>query len=154
MVRLVGFRTRNTCKSLQENWRSFFKRLARGKFRLEHGIGEAWKELDRFRLQVAWNSRIVFTGVLVEEGARIPKPFGFSYYDFDRDLYVAHLLPLNLIVWLWHEKIRYFLKMPPRDKAMWDAFMAGYKKGMERTQHGSIQIVSGWTDKDPFDEYK
>lgn len=154
MVRFIPPRFGKGSQSLQESWSSFFKRLARFDFQLKQGVGEVWKGLEHLRLQVTWYGKAVFSGHIIEEGALIPKPLGFAYYDFDRDCFIAHLLPINLIVWFWHDKLRYWLKFPPKDEAMWNAYLQGFRKGLERASFGSIQVVGGWTDKSTLDNYR
>ena len=44
---------------------------------------------------------------LIEEGERIPKFYGISYYEFNRNVFVCYIFPINHIVKLlrniWYE---------------------------------------------------
>ncbi len=95
----------------------------------------------------------IFTRRYLEEGGYIPKYYGIAYRDFDTDSTVCYVIPLNLIAWFWHEKLRYWIKQPPRDDEMWRVFMLGHKQGLERATHRSIQVVSGWPTESWMDEY-
>lgn len=75
------------------------------------------------------NPKRLVTGEAVRDGFMLTKWFGLAYYDFDRDVRVSYLIPLNWIVWFWHNKLRYWLKVPPRDEELQRVYSLGFKRG-------------------------
>lgn len=76
------------------------------------------------------------TGRVIEEGQRVPDYHGFTYYDFDRDVTIYHLIPINIIVavyrhiWIWF-KWRVFDSFRGKQYkwAIKAAYDEGYSKG-------------------------
>jgi hypothetical protein len=78
------------------------------------------------------------TGQQVEEGGTVPEWFGLSYRDYDKDVYVCHVMPFNLIValvvWL---KIKIRFCIPTRisrsyEKKLLEMEQIGYSACYDR----------------------
>lgn len=86
----------------------------------------------------------------VHEGQMIPsKWLGCAYYEFDRDVYIYYIVPVNLIVaafrWL-DVRVRYMIprSMQSLENRMYnvtkdDSYRRGYCEGYKRGKEESIK---------------
>ncbi len=48
-------------------------------------------------MEMNWSFQRVLTRKLIEDGAKLPKGYGFAWRDFDTPSYVAYPIPFNVL---------------------------------------------------------
>jgi hypothetical protein len=90
--------------------------------------------------------RKIFSRIEIQEGALIPKGYGFAYMKYAEAKAVFYRIPLNLMINL-HRKIseRVMAPSPPRLNRMLDnAYMKGRMDGYRANENHLLDTYEKW----------